>query len=171
MDNNQNFNQQQPQNNVFQQQPQNGAQQPNNMFQQQFQQPKQPSNMNMNELISIILSGVGFLMVFLGTIFTCSCSATKFVEEGEFGLSAIFILTIFGIIACAAGVVLAIMALKQKDAAVKADKLAKIAAVVGVAGVVFGLLPLITMCGYNCSLNSEMESAVEDALGSLSDWF
>lgn len=162
MDNNQNVQQQQ------QQQPQ--MQQPmNNMYQQQFGQ--KPPKFNTLEAISIICSAVGFLMVFFGTIFTCTCSAEKVYEDGEYGLSLIFILTILGIIVAAAGIVLAIMALKQQNAAVKAGKLAKISAVLGVAAVVFGALPLITMCGYNCSLNSQQEKVVEDALGGLSNLF
>lgn len=180
MDNNQNFGQQpqqpvnnmnvqpqQQQNNVFGQQPMN-----NNMYQQQFMQqpPKQPT-FNMLELISIICSGVGFLMVFFGTIFTCNCSATKWSDTAKFSLSPIFILTIFGIIVAAAGIVIAIMALKKTDAPIKADKLAKVAVILGIAAVVFGILPLVTICGYNCALSNTEGGEALNSLSTLSGYF
>lgn len=189
MDNNQNFGQQpqQPVNNGFNgQQPQqqmnntfNGQQPMNNGFPQQqmngnpfgMQQPPQPPKFNVLELVSIICAGVGFLMVFLGTIFTCTCSAAKWGDTDKFGLSPIFILTIFGIMASAAGIVIAIMALKKTDAPVKADKIAKIAIVIGAAAVVFGILPLVTICGYNCSLNGAEGDEALNKLGELSSSF
>lgn len=171
MDNNQNFGQQsqQPVNNAFGQQPVNNGfpqQQPmNNMYQQFAQQaPKQPK-VNVMELIALICAGVGFIMVVFGTIFTCNCSASKWGETAKFSLSPIFILTIFGVVAAVAGIVLAIVALKQKDAQVKADKLAKLAIILGAAGAIFGLLPLFTICGYNCALNN----TEIDAMGSWDD--
>lgn len=165
MDNNQNFGQQpqQPVNNMNvqpQQQPNNAfVQQPmnNNMYQQQFMQqpPKQPT-FNLFELISIICSGVGFLMVFFGTIFSCTCSTSEnYLKNSDgFGVHPIFVLTLVGIVVAIAGIVLAIMALKQVNVAIKAGKISKVSIVLGIAAVVFGLLPLITMCGYTCSLNN-----------------
>lgn len=193
MDNNQNFGQQppQPNNNPFGGQPVNnmnnqqvnggfGQPQMNNGFGQQpvnnpfgNQQPPKPPIFNVLELVALICSGAGFLLTLFGTIFTCTCSAEKSMESMtmDFKLSPIFVLTIFGIIVAAAGVVIGIMALKKTDAVIKADKMAKIAIILGVASVVFGILPLLTICGYNCSLNNEVDSVYEDALGSLSDYF
>lgn len=171
MDNNQNFNMNngQPQMNQQMAQPQMPN---NNMFAGQYgvNQPKQPSKFNVIELLSIILAGVGFLMVFLGTILTCTCSASKFEEDFKFGTSPVCIITIIGILLGAAAVVLAIMALKKADAEIKADKLAKIAIVLGGATVVFGILPLLTICGYNCALaGTDMGESMSDlnSLGSL----
>ncbi len=120
----------------------------------------QPPKFNLLELLSIICSGVGFLMAIIGTITTCSCSTSKsFLTESEsFGVSLSWLIVLFAVIIAAAGIVLAIMALKQKGAAIKADKIAKLAFIVGVTAVVFGLLPLFTMCGYTCSLNSTIGS-------------
>ena len=156
MDNNENLGQQQ-------QTPQQPA---NNMYQQQYQQFNQQNNFNMLEIISIICSGVGFLIVLLGTILTCTCSAKNVIEDG-FNVSPIFILTIFGIIVSVAGVVLAIVAIKKTDEVIKADKIAKLAIAVGATAVLFGILPLVTICGYNCSLENAFEDSFSNAFGSL----
>lgn len=156
MDNNQNFGQQPMNANPFGQQP----------------APKKAPNAKLFELISIICSGVGFLMVFFGTIFTCTCSAKRPFEvktAGEFGLSPIFILTIFGIVIAVAGIVLAIMAMKSKDTEAKAGKLSMASAIIGVAAAVFGILPLVTICGYNCSLNGQAEDSSEKSASDYMD--
>ena len=161
-------NQQMPQQPMYQQMPQQSAyqqapQQP--MYQQAPQQafqpvPKKPSNRNMLELIAFICAAAGAVMSILGATLTCSCSASKtFSENSEgYSLSAVFILTIFGVLVAAAGVVLAIMALKKNDAAIKAGKLAYVAIAIGTFAVFYGLINTITICGYNCSLQSQAES-------------
>ena len=177
MDNN--FNQQQvpqnqqPQQPVYQQQvPQN--QQP--VYQQpqqpmyQPQAPKQPSTTNTTEMLALICSAVGAIMAIIGSIFTCSCSASKSWDvETLTGLSSLVkstsihstswvcLVAIFGAVIAAVGVVLAIVALKKKDAPVKAGKIAYVAIAVGAFGVMYGILPVLTICGYNCSLNSAMK--------------
>lgn len=183
MDNN--FNQGQPMQQPVQQAPvdpfaqsQMYAQQnPNQMYAQQApnqmyaqQAPKQPANYNLFEMLAVILAGAGMFLTFLGTILTCSCSATKSVEEG-FSLSAVFILTIFGILAAIAAVVLAIMAEKDTKSPVKAGKFAKIAAVVGIFAIIWGILPTMFICSYNCSLESAMEDALKDAADNLGKYF
>ena len=149
MDNN--FNQQAPQQPMYQQAPQQ------QMYQQPMYQqaPKKP--MNMKELLAFICSVAGAFFAILGATLTCSCSASKTAKADEYTLSAVFIVAIFAAMAAAAGVVLAIMALKEKDAAVKAGKLSYIAIAVGVFGVLYALIPTITICGYNCSLQSNYE--------------
>ena len=174
MDNN--FNQQAPQQPVYQQAPQQMPQQqmyqqaPQQMYQQPMYQqpmPKKPSNINTTELLALILSSVGAFMAILGSIMTCSCSASKSMDIANIMLhssdgkahraSAVLWVAIIGALIAAAGVVLAIMALKKKDAAVKAGKLSYIAMAVGAFGVVYGILPVLTICGYNCSLNSKLK--------------
>ncbi len=132
------------------------------------QAPRQPLSFNLLELIGIILAGVGMLMVFLGTIFTCSCSAKKSMENFDikYSTSAIFILTLFGILIAAAGVVLAILALKDQKSPNKAGKIAKVAVALGVFAMIYGILPTVTICGYNCSLNNAAEDAINDSYGS-----
>ena len=175
MDNN--FNQQAPQQPVYQQAPQQMPQQ--QMYQQAPQQqmyqqpmyqpaPKKPSNINTMELLALILSSVGAFMAILGSILTCSCSAsaswdykryTKFdgkdIDYNLHKMSLVVLVAIIGAIIAVVGVVLAILALKQKDAAVKAGKLSYIAIAVGAFGVVYGILPMLTICGYNCSLDAQ----------------
>ena len=57
----------------------------NNAYaQNQYQAPKKPSNNNMLELIGLICSGVGMLLVFIGTILTCTCSASASADKGTF---------------------------------------------------------------------------------------
>lgn len=135
----------------------------NNVFGQSPVQ-KSPVNYNIIEIIAAACAGVGLLMVILGTIFTCTCSAKKTFSvdsDGEHGLSAVFIVTIFGILFAIAAIVLAIVAIKQKEAAVKAGKLSQVSFVVGCFAVLVGILPLFTICGYNCSLNNAAESSNE----------
>ena len=165
MDNN--FNQQAPQQPVYQQAPQQ-------MPQQQMYQPvpKKPSTVNMTEIIALILSCVGALMAVIGSIMTCSCSASKSLSferykewykdgaKGDYDVhkaSLVLIVAIIGAVIAAVGMVMAIIALKQKDAAIKAGKLSYVALAVGAFGVIYGILPVLTICGYNCSLDSAMK--------------
>ncbi len=123
------------------------------------QAPKQPAKFNVLELIALICSGVGLLMAVIGTLFYCSCSASASFENGHasYTNSAVMIVAILGVLIAITGVVLAIVALKKKDAVVKAGKLAYVAAAVGIFAVLYGLIPTITICGYNCSLNNAVE--------------
>ena len=148
----------------------------NNVFGQSPVQ-KAPANFHIIELIAIACAGVGLLMVVLGTIFTCTCSAKKAFEgtsAGEHGLSAVFIVTIFGVIFALAAIVLAVIAIKQNGC----KKLSQISFVVGCFATLTGLLPLFTICGYNCSLNNAAEKTSEKDADDydwddmdFSDWF
>ena len=185
MDNN--FNQQAPQQPVYQQMPQQPVYQqaPQQMPQQPVYQqapmqaqyqpaPKKPATVNFMEIIALLASGVGAFMAILGSILTCSCSAyeswdykryAKFDgDELKYNLHKMDLIVIFailGAIIAAAGVVMAIVALKQKNAAVKAGKLAYVAIAVGAFGVIYGILPMLTICGYNCSLDSNYKDLIK----------
>ena len=175
MDNN--FNQQAPQQPVYQQAPQQMPQQ--QMYQQapmqpQYQAaPKKPMNLNMMELIALICAGVSALLAVLGTTLTCACSASKSIGKGssEYTLSPVFILSIFAIIIAAGGIVCAIIAMKQKDAKVKAGKMASVAIAVSVFAFIFAFVPMTTICGYNCSLNNAKDEYIEDANSALKDFY
>lgn len=174
MDNNFNQNQQAPiQAQPQQQAPIQAQPQPQQQYSNPFGQTavKTPANFNLFELISIICSGVGMLMVFIGSILTCTCSAKKSVGSSSFTMSPIFVLTIFGILVAAAGVVLAILAIKDTKNPVKAGMLAKIAVALGAFAVLYGLIPMITVCGYNCSLNNAVEDYRTDALKELENLY
>lgn len=156
------------------------------MYQQQA--PKKPSNTNTKELLALILSSAGAFLAVLGSIFTCSCSASNAYDAeslmstamGSIGTilggsaasvsmdihstSAVMIVALIGAIMAAVGVVFAILAIKDKNATVKAGKMSYIAVAVGVFGVMYGILPILTICGYNCSLNSNMSDSLTGSL-------
>lgn len=152
MDNN--FNQQQTQGQpVYQQQAQS---QP--VYQQA---PKQPSNINVMELVAIICSAVGLFMSVIGTLLYCSCSASASFETGSEGYtnSAVMIVAILGALIAIGGVVCAILAIKKNGE--KKSKMSYIAAAVGVFAILYGIIPTLTICGYNCSLNNAVEDYEE----------
>ena len=132
------------------------------------QAPKQPSNLNVMELVAVICSGVGLLMAVLGSTLYCSCSASARYETGSTGYtnSAVMIVAIFGVIIAVVGVVMAILSIKKEG---KASKLASLAAIVGVFAILYGIIPTITICGYNCSLQSAAEDAAKNALSGIGD--
>ena len=59
------------------------------------------------------------------------------------------------------------MALKDDSAAIKAGKMSYVAIAVGIFGVMYGILPVLTICGYNCSLDSSMSDAMGSSLSGL----
>jgi Ni/Fe-hydrogenase subunit HybB-like protein len=172
MDNN--FNQQAPQQPMYQQAPQQQMpqqqmyQQP--MYQQPVYQPVPKAPKNMKELLAFILAASAALLAILGATFTCSCSATKSMKK-PYSLHPIFIIAIIAAIVGAVAVVFAIMALKDKNATVKAGKLSYLAIAIGGFAVVYALLPVFTICGYNCSLENAQEKAAKDALKDLGNMF
>ena len=173
MDNN--FNQQAPQQPMYQQAPQQQMpqqqmyQQP--MYQQPVYQPVPKAPKNMKELLAFILAASAALLAILGATFTCSCSASKTSDARflKYSLSAIFILSIFAAIIAAAGAVCAIIALKQKDAVVKAGKMSYIAIAACVFAIIYTLIPTITVCGYNCSMNNARTEFATDQVSGYAD--
>lgn len=144
------------------------------------QAPKKPSNTNSKELIALICSAAGAFLAVLGSILTCSCSASKTWDSDAalssalsifsgnmHSTSAVMIVALLGAVVAAVGAVFGILAVKDKNATVKAGKMAYIAIAVGIFGVLYGVLPVLTICGYNCSLNSSMEDAMGSALSGL----
>lgn len=172
MDNN--FNQGQP----IQAQPQ----QPIQAQQQQPVQPQQPQfdpfsnnkmtgnnssnkiNADMLPIISLLLSGIGMFLVFIGTILTCTCSASK-ATVGAVSTSPVFIVTVFGILFAIAGAVIAILKLKDYKTNKNVNKIAVVGFVLGVFAMIYGILPTVTICGYNCQINNAIESEYEDFFG------
>ena len=166
---------------MYQQVPQQQAQMPGQPVYQQA--PKKPSNINIKELLALICSGVGTLLAVLGSIFTCSCSASKTYDADnmvnnvlgslnsllggsssgtliDHSTSAVMIMALIGAVIAAVGVVFGILAIKDKNATVKAGKMSYIAIAVGVFGFMYGVLPVLTICGYNCSLDSSAEDVL-----------
>ena len=154
MDNN--FNQQAPQQPTYQQP----------MYQQPMYQPapKKPSNINVMELVALICAGFAIVMAILGATLTCTCSASKTFDGDSDGysLSAVFILSIFAVLFAIGAVVCAIIGIKQQNTATKAGKMSYIAIAVAVFAFFYALIPTITVCGYNCSLNNAQEQWEDD---------
>ena len=157
MDNN--FNQQAPQQPMYQQAPQQ-------MYQQQMYQaaPKKP--MNVMELVALICAGVSVVLAILGSTLTCACSASSTFDKDEtmavlrYKLSPVFILSIFAILVAIGGVICGILAIK--GAKEKASKLAIVAIAVSVFAFLYAFIPMVTVCGYNCSLNGEYENYLKE---------
>ena len=128
----------QPQQQVYQAQPQQPVYGQAPVYQAQ-QAPKKPSNINGLELLALILGSVGALFAILGTTFMCACSADAFNLKGtnasswgvkyvtglkvEFSTHPTLIIAILGGLMAIAAVVLAIIALKQKNAKVNPQQL------------------------------------------------
>lgn len=146
--------------------------QTNDMFSQQFSQNTNSGNkVDIMSLLPAILSGVGFLMAFLGTIFTCTCSASKSYDAknmltgalkgGAYTTSGAISISIIGAVAAVAGIVMAFMAIKKNAE----DKMSKIGLVLGACAFFLAVLPAVTICGYNCSLSNSYEDAIGNAMG------
>ena len=122
---------------------------------------KAPLKINIMELIAIICAGVSLIMVILGTILTCTCSATKSQQikyQAGYVTSPVIALSICGVVVAIAAVVLGIMAIKNKNAVVKAGKISQIAVVIGCSAILIGSIPAMTVCGYNCSLQNAADA-------------
>lgn len=172
-------NQPQQQANPFGQQSQQQA----NPFGQQPQQggspfgnqpaPKKPMNVSLG-LIAMICSAASLVMAVIGSIFACTCSASKSYDAVKmaermlksnniYSTSAVIIVNIIAALIAVAAVVLAIVALKKDSS----DKMAKVAVALGAFALLYAVLPMLTVCGYNCSLSNAYKDAIGGALGSL----
>lgn len=170
------------QNNMFNSQPEQPQQQAN-PFGQQPQQggspfgnqpaPKKPMNVSLG-LIALICSAASLVMAVIGSIFACTCSASKSYDAVKmaermlksnniYSTSAVIIVNIIAALIAVAAVVLAIVALKKDSS----DKMAKVAAALGAFALLYAVLPMLTVCGYNCSLSNAYKDAIGGALGSL----
>lgn len=164
---------QQPQQqaNPFGQQPQGGS-----PFGNQFA-PKAPKNVSLG-LIALICGAVSLFMAIIGSIFACTCSASKSYDAVEmakrmikgdnmFSTSAVIVVNIIAALVAVAAVVLAIMAIKKDSA----DKMAKIAVALGAFSFLYAVLPMLTICGYNCSMSNAAKDEISSALGDLGGLF
>lgn len=127
----------------------------------QFNQFKQASPNGKKELfkwIGLGCSGFGFLLTFIFSIVTCSRAGVKFeqaIEEGEkIKVSLAIIGVIIGLLIAIAGVVLSILSIEKGS---KIDKIVMVAIAVGAFAIVYAIFSNATICGYNCSLNSNKE--------------
>jgi|GEM_PF-4194873 len=111
------------------------------------------------KILSIIAIACSCLGTLLTIVFTSVCCGRgkamlmKAVEDsdGEIKGSLAIIGVIIGVVFCIAGLVLAILSMDRNE---KVSKIVIIALVVAFVGIVYGIIPNVTMCAYRCSLNS-----------------
>lgn len=101
-------------------------------------------------LVGMICSAVSLLMAVLGTTFTCACSASRIVKKGDLAMHPVFILSIFAVIIAVVGIVFGVIAVLKN----RKSKFGMLAVVIGAVAFIYGLLPMMTICSYNCSLES-----------------
>lgn len=118
---------------------------------------QQPKKLNVMELVALACAAVALIMTVLGSTLYCACSASKMVEEGTHSNSAVMVVAILGAIVAVVGIVFAVMALKKDG-----GKLSYVAMVVALFAFLYGIIPTITICGYNCSLNSASEDMAKE---------
>ena len=161
---NNNFNQQAPQQPMYQQAPQQ-------MYQQPMYQPAPKKPINVMELVALICAGVSLVLAILGATLTCACSASKSfdLKDGEtflaYKLSPVFILSIFAILVAIGGIVCGIIAVKQNGA--KSGKMALVAVAVSAFALLYAFIPMVTICGYNCSLTTNYEEYFAERYGNI----
>jgi hypothetical protein len=157
MDNNQNnvFNTQpaNSQNNVF------NAQPANNQQQGQPQQggypymgqpaPKKPISEYFG-LISLVSGSFALLLAILGSALTCGLSGKY--NSHYYATSGVISICIVAVLIAIAAIVFAVMALKKNPK----DKMSAIAFVVAIFAFCYAIMPMLTVCGYNCTLRQRL---------------
>ncbi len=130
----------------------------NNQFNNFNQNNPQSGTISTKKLLEYIGAGCSFLgavLTFIFSIVTCSrggtASADRATTKHILSMSYAWIGVMIGIIICIAGIVLLIIS-KEKEAGL--SKLALIAMIVAVVAAVYAILVHVTICSYNCSINS-----------------
>lgn len=138
--------------------------------------PKKPMNISFG-LIAMICGAVSLVMAIIGSIFVCTCSASKTWSTDSMveimlsalggslntdihSTSAVIVVNIIAAVIAAAAVVLAIIGLKKNTN----DKMSKIAIAISTFAFFYAILPVLTICGYNCSLNKNMSNSMSSDL-------
>lgn len=117
----------------------------------------------MFDIIGISCAGVGFLLTFIFTFISCNSSAKKAVKLDYDG-SLLYIVVAAGAVLAIAGAVFAFLAYEKGQ---KPTIFAIITLGLVVVTLLFAIVPHVTICAYNCS----MEDHMKDSLGGLSSYF
>ncbi len=132
------------------------------------------NKMSILGILALVSAAVSLILAILGTTLTCACSARKtwkkFSLRFEHKMSLTWIISLFAIICAVAAVVLGIMALSQD----RKNMMAMISLAVGVFSALYAFIPMVTICSYNCALDSQYEKALGvdlDDYGDLDDLF
>lgn len=157
------------QNQVPPQNQQGGAGQPVQQFTQQVgsQMGDFAKNKDLLEKVGLICAGAGFAISFIFTIISCSKSASNSISVSGFKGSYLFIVVLVGMLVSIAGGVMAFMSKRGEDF----SNMAKLTFLVVIVTLVFGIIPNITICAYNNSLNNASEKYVKDAIKDYSSLF
>ena len=137
--------------------------------------PKAPSNLNVLELAGFICSAVGFVLAILGTFLSCAFSASNSVNSMSKTLrfmsgSAMIWFAIVGVVVAAAGIVLIIIStIQSKKGGKKTGIFSTVGAALAVAAIIFGMLPNLTICTYNCQVNDKVEDKVNEQYSSVAN--
>ena len=118
-------------------------------------------------LVGLICSSVGALLTFIFSIVTCargqaasksgaSVSKLLVMSNWIWGVVVALIITIVGI-------VFAILSIERGT---QLNKLTLVAIIVASVAILFGVFTNVTICAYNCSINSKYEKEVKKLYGS-----
>lgn len=125
--------------------------------------------------VGLICACAGFAISFIFTFISCSKSASNSVSikniskmsslnqlsgVGSFRGSYFFIIVVIGMVLAIAGGVMAFMSKQGEDFSMKA----KLTFLVVIVTMIFAIIPNVTICAYNNSLNNATEEAIEDML-------
>ena len=109
-------------------------------------------------IIGVAASGFGFFLTLLFGALSCSFSASNVFEEGKFSGSFMYIAVVFAMMISIAGAVFAFLSMTKGE---KPSIFVIIAFACTAAALIFGIIPHVTICAYNCSLKSSAEEVAK----------
>ena len=112
-------------------------------------------NKNILDYVGLGCSSLGLLMVFIFNIITCSRGDEVLKDDFKFGMSLWIIAVIFGAIIAVAGGVLSFLAAGSVR---NLSMIGKISIIVAAVALFLAIVPNVTICSYNCRLQSELNS-------------
>lgn len=115
-------------------------------------------NKELLEKVGLICACAGFLVSFIFTIVSCSKSASNSISTVGFKGSYLFLFVVAGMVISIAGGVMAFMSKRGEDFGM----MAKITFLVVIVTLIFAIIPNVTICAYNNSLNNAMEKSLKD---------
>lgn len=107
-------------------------------------------NKKLFELIGLISSALGCLLVFVFSIVTCSRGFEASIKSDDFKMSKWVIGVIIAAVVAGVGAVFTIL---SKEKGSKLSKIAIISLILAAAAIIYAIIPNATICAYNCVLN------------------
>lgn len=141
----------------------------------------QKNNKKIFSIVGLVCSCVGLLLTILFSIITCSrgydASCKKLYGQKVFSYKLHMSLWVIGVIIAViiaiVGIVLSILSIEKGS---KLSKMVIISIVAGAFAIVYAMFTNVTICSYNCSLNSnksmkEASEYMNDISSDYSDYF